>query len=232
MEKNFTLMKTLTAFFKRLLFRRRENSRPVNNDQTSTTGCSSGTTVTNYSKHTNDAKQADASFLFFDKPTVDDERSPQSMDNDQKSKSNYPGSYRESKKINDELALGSSPTPVNKSWKERVNDDLAACSGIVSRQSVVASREWVNVSDVLKSIFPTTRVHNETRTNKNDAFLPFASFSFFIRRFVRRNFNEGESLGEGGLLTEFFKNQKPVLLTIPIHSKGTRQPNQNDAIKL
>ena len=239
MEKNFTLMKTLTAFLNLLLFRSKKNSRPVNNDQASTTESGTGTTVTNHLKYSNDAKQCDASFLFFNESTVDGQQSevdrPQSMDNDQKLKRNDSGSNSESKEINDELALGSSPTPVYKSWKERVNDDLAACSPVVSHESVVASRESVNViNDVVKNMFQTsaTILTMETRTNKNDAFLPFASFCFLFAD----SFAKGDLCQNIGQLfynvAEALKNRRPVLLTIPIRSKQAGKPNYNDRIKL
>jgi hypothetical protein len=232
MEKKFTLMKTLTAFLD-LLFPHRKNSRAVNNGYASTTGgCGTTTTVNNHFIYMNDPDKS-GSFLFFYDVAIDGQQSTgngqEVIDNNDKSKSKEDSdSYRE-KKVNDELAQRNIPRPTHNNWKQRVNDDLAACSPVVSRESVIVSRESITVINVLESIFPkTTAVDNETRTNKNDASLPFASFSFFVRRLVRRNFNEGESVGEGSFFStiisafskcfkqeSFNKNLKPVFLPIP-----------------
>jgi len=261
MEKKFTLMKTLTAFLD-LLFSRRKNPFAVNNLQTSTKGgYGTGTKVNSEFIYVNDAKQADASFLFFEQASISDQGStidaPIAASDERQSKNK-----EESKKVNGELAQRNVPKPVHKHWRERVNDDLAACSPVVSLESVIVSRESITISDeILKKTSPTsTTTNKETRTNKNDAFLPFASFCF-IRRLIRRNFNEGESFSVGGLFASLFseilmdvkafakvslrqiicqpfvnagllKNQKPALLTIPIRSKETRKPNYNDGIKL
>jgi hypothetical protein len=231
MEKKFTLMKTLTAFFHLLFPASRKNSRAVNNDQTTDKRCSTATTVEDQSKDMNDAKQYDASFLFFNEPAIDGQRSTgdsqQSINSDQKLHDK-----EESKTYNDELALGSLPKPVYNNWRDRANDDLAACSPIVNPESVVEARESVTVINDLKNILPTTTINDKTRTNKNDAWRPFASFSFlFIEALAKVNLCKSicQPIFSGA---ELFKNQKPVLLVIPIRSGQTRKPNYNDGNKL
>src|ERR1044071_1031935 len=104
MEKNFTLMKTLTAFRDLLFPRSRKNCRTVNNNQTSTAGCGTGK-VNNLLICVNDAKQPDASFLFFNKSTIDDQESkldsPQSKDNEQKLNGKEDSDSYRGKKVND-----------------------------------------------------------------------------------------------------------------------------------
>src|SRR4030095_12452983 len=130
MEKKFTLMKTLTAFLVLLFPRSKKNSRAVNNDQTSTAGCGTGTTVNNHLIHTNDPDKP-GSFLFFNESAIDGQSNwtpleqsidniPQPADNEQKLKSK-----EELKKVNDELAQRNIPKPVHNNWRERVNDDMA-----------------------------------------------------------------------------------------------------------
>ena len=240
MEKNFTLMKTLTAFLD-LLFPRRKNFRAVNNDQTFTTGgCGTGTTVRDHLKYMNDARQADASFLFFEQAVIDGQPStvdsPRAIEDDKKFKSkDDPDSYRE-KKVNDELAQRNLPKPVN-NWRQRVNDDLAACTAVDDplvpslKNSYKRKNDNINVDHIF-TINDTTKVNKETRTNKNDAWLPFASFCFlFVDALAKADLFQ--SIGQLFFnVAEVFKNQKPVLLTIPIRSKETRKPNYNDGIKL
>jgi len=235
MEKKFTLMKTLTAFLD-LLFPRRKNSRTLNNNQASTTG-GCGTAVHDHFKYVNDAKQADASFLFFEQALIYGQQSTvdslQSIEDDKKIKSkeapdNYlsTGRHDREKKVNDELAQRNLPKPVHNNWRERVNDDLAACTAVDDplvpslKNSYKRKNDNINVDHIFTI---TTTVNDETRTNKNDAFLPFASFSFFLRQIIFQPFFS---------VAELFKNQKPVLLTIPIRLKETRKPNYNDGIKL
>lgn len=174
MEKKFTLMKTLTAFRNLLFGRSKKNCRTVTNDQTPVVGCGTNTTVDSHLKYSNDPGKS-GSFLFFEQANSQESGVdiPQSIKNEK--------NKEESKKANDELAQKSIPNPVYKNWRERVNDDLAACSPVISRESVVVSRESITVLGLLKNIFPTTTIHNETRTKKNDAFLPFASFSFLSK---------------------------------------------------
>src|SRR6185436_4934475 len=128
MEKKFTLMKTLTAVRYLVFPRIKKNPRAVNQDQTSTTGCGTGT-VNDHLIYGNDAKQPDASFLFFEQAVINDQQStvdsPRSIEDDKKIKSK-----EELKKVNDELAQRNLPRPVYKTWKERVNDDLAACTAV------------------------------------------------------------------------------------------------------
>jgi hypothetical protein len=223
MEKKFTLMKTLTAFFHLLFPASRKNSRAVNNDQTTDKRCSTATTVEDQSKDMNDAKQYDASFLFFEKTAIVDKPSttdtPATISDEQKL-----GNTEELHKMNDELALRSAPQPVYNNWKRRVNDDLAACSPIVNPESVVEARESVTVISDLKNILPIITLTDKTRTNKNDAWLPFASFCFS---------DLCQSIGQLFCSrAELFKNQKPVLLVMPIRKRQTRKPNYNDGIKL
>jgi len=183
MEKKFTLMKTLTALsaFCDLLFSRsKKNPHAVNNSSTSTTGGCGTTTVNDRLIYVNDPYKS-GSFLFFNQAADSQQSavdSPQSMDNQQKLKSK-----EELKKVNDELAQRNIPKPANNNWRQRVNDDLAACSPVVSRESVIVSRESITVINVLKNIFPTSTVHNETRTKKNDSVLA-GSFSFLKRFFT------------------------------------------------
>src|SRR6185295_2012128 len=246
MEKNFTLMKTLTAFLD-LLFPSRKNARAVNNAQTSTTGgCRTTTTVNDHLIYVNDAKQADASFLFFNQSIVDGQQSidngQQAIDTQQKLKTK-----EELKKVNDELAQRNIPKPAynNKNnWRERVNDDLAACGPVVSRESVIVARESITVIDVLKNIFSfsNTIVHNETRTSKNDAFRPFASFySLFTEALAKVNIHRSRG---GRLITgtfikiisavtrsfqqdQFSKNSEPVFIPIRICDKSNMRFSQN-----
>src|SRR5436189_6298391 len=115
MEKKFTLMKTLTAVRYLVFPRIKKNSRAVNDDQTSTTGCGTGT-VNDHLIYVNAAKQPDASFLFFEQTVINDQAG-ESIEDNKKIKSK-----EELKKVNDELAQRNVPKPVH-NWKERVNDD-------------------------------------------------------------------------------------------------------------
>jgi len=229
MEKKFTLMKTLTAFLELLLPRSTKNSHAVTNHPTSTaTGCGTGT-VNDHLIYVNDAKQPDASFLFFEQAVINDQQStvdsPRSIEDDKKIKSK-----EELKKVNDELAQRNLPKPVYKTWKERVNDDLAACTAVDDpllpplNTSYKRKNENINVDHIFT--INTTINTDTTRTNKNDAWLPFASFCFlFVGAFAKADLRQ--SIGQ-----LFFKNQKPVLLTVPIRSRQIRKPNYNDGTKL
>jgi hypothetical protein len=218
-EENFALMKTLTAFFHLLFPTGRKNSPTVNNDQTSGRRCRTATTAEDRSIDMNDAKHDDASFLFFDKTAIVDKPStadsPATIRDEQKLKNT-----EELHKVNDEMALRSGPQHNN--WKHRVNDDLAACSPIVNPESVVEARESVKVISDLKNILPIITLTDKTRTNKNDAWLPFASFSFlFIDALVKVDLCK--SICQPFFsVAELFENQKPVLLAIPIRSGQTR----------
>ena len=144
------------------------------------------------------------------------------------------------KKVNDELAQRNIPAPVYNNWRQRVNDDLAACTAVDDpwfpplKNSYKRKSENINVDHIFTINNTTTINTYTTRTNKNDALLPFASFCFL--------FAECQNLAKADLfqsigqpffnVAELFKNQKPVLLTIPIRSKETRKPNYNDGIKL
>ena len=185
MEKNFTLMKTLSAFCNLLFLRsRKKKIYAVNNDGTSLTGCCTVTTVNQKSNHTNDAKQHDASFLFYDQSAINDKISTggsSSTAKDQKLKSNEdpePG-------VNDELASGNGAAPVYNNWRDRVNDDLAACTAVEDplfpplKNSSKRKNENINVDHIF-TINDTTTINTyTTMTNRNDALLPFASFSFY-----------------------------------------------------
>ena len=238
MEKNFTLMKTLSAFCNLLFLRsRKKKIYAVNNDGMSLRGCCTVTTVNQKSNHTNDAKQHDASFSFYDQSTINDKistGSSSSTTKDQKLKSNEdpePG-------VNDELASGNGATPIYKNWRDRVNDDLAACTAVEDpflpplKNSSKRRNENINVDHIFTTYDTTTINTYTTTTNRNDALLPFASFSFlFIEGLANMNLCQIiYQLFFGA--AELFKNRKPVLLTIPIRSKETRKPNYNDGIKL
>ena len=231
MEKNFTLMKTLSAFCNLLFFySRKKKVSALNNGGAPLTGCCTVTTVNHKSNHTNDAKQHDASFLFYDQSTINDKistGSSSSTTKDQKLKSNEdpePG-------VNDELASGNGATPIYKNWRDRVNDDLAACTAVDDPLSPplknLYKRKSENINvDHIFTIDDTTTINTyTTRTNRNDALLPFASFSFlFIEGLANMNLCQIiYQLFFGA--AELFKNRKPVLLTIPIRSKETRKPN-------
>ena len=221
MEKNFTLMKTLTAFLHLLFPASRKNARAVHKDQPSGKRCSTATAVENKSTDMNDAKHDDASFLFFEKTAIVDQPSttdnPATISDEQKLKNT-----EELRKVNDEMALRSAP--LHNNWKHRVNDDLAACV-TVGRESAVVSRESITVIDnPIKSIVPAIIVNDETRTNKNDAWLPFASFCFSdLFQSISQLFYE---------IAGLFENRRPVLLTIPIRSGQTGKPNYNAGTKL
>ena len=242
MEKNYTLMKTLTAFLD-LLFPRRKNSRAVNNEHVSTTGgCGNGTTVNNKFIYVNDAKQANASFLFFEQAVINDQQStvdsPRSIEDDKKIKSK-----EELKKVNDELAQRNLPKPVYKTWKERVNDDLAACTAVDDpllpplNTSYKRKNDNINVDHIF-TINNTTINTDTTRTNKNDALLPFASFSFLFTEALAK-VNIRRSFSEGGLFTNIFKalkflhqnnfkrNSEPVFIPIRICDKSNMRFSQN-----
>src|SRR6476620_10050434 len=226
MEKKFTLMKTLTAVRYLVFPRIKKNTRAVNQDQASTTGCGTGT-VNDHLIYVNDAKQPDASFLFFEQTGINDQAG-ESIEDNKKIKSK-----EELKKVNDELAQRNVPTPVYKTWKERVNDDLAACTAVDDpllpplNTSYKRKNDNINVDHIF-TINNTTINNNTTRTNKNDALLPFASFSF-----IRRSFSEV------GLFINIFKalkflqqnnfkrNSEPVFIPIRSCDKSKMRFPQN-----
>jgi len=241
MEKKFTLMKTLTAVRYLVFPRIKKNPRAVNQDQASTTGCGTGT-VNDHLIYVNDAKQPDASFLFFEQAVINDQQStvdsPRSIEDDKKIKSK-----EELKKVNDELAQRNLPRPVYKTWKERVNDDLAACTAVDDpllpplNTSYKRKNENINVDHIF-TINNTTINTDTTRTNKNDALLPFASFSFLFTEALAK-VNIRRSFSEGGLFTNIFKalkflhqnnfkrNSEPVFIPIRICVKSNMRFSQN-----
>jgi len=234
MEKKFTLMKTLTAFCNLLCGKK--NACAVSNDATLVSAGCATTTVNNESNKIDDAKQ-NASFLFYDQSTINDQTptgDDSSSKNDQKIKENEDHDNDRERDTNDELASGNGPASVYDRARWRVNDDLAACNAINSEWPLVngyfpgVNSEWQlwNKKVVVGNTETTNTGTKNTRTNKNDAWLPFASFCFlFVGAFAKADLRQ--SIGQ-----LFFKNQKPVLLTVPIRSRQIRKPNYNDGIKL
>jgi hypothetical protein len=206
MEKISTLLKTLTAF-RELLFTRgsNKNVRIINNKQTSVTGCCAVTAITHKSFYRDDAKQ-DASFLFF-------EQAPHSEE-DKKVKAKE--DTDNTKKTNDEFALGSSPKPVHKTWRERVNDDLAACTAVDDplfppiKNSIKRQNE--NIIDHIFIINDATTTNDKTKARNNDALVLFASFSFLCKKFNQSIFNA----------VKLSKTQKLVLVRIPVKKSFER----------
>ena len=218
MEKKFTLMKTLTAVRYLVFPRIKKNTRAVNQDQASTTGCGTGT-VNDHLIYVNDAKQPDASFLFFEQTVINDQAG-ESIEDNKKIKSK-----EELKKVNDELAQRNVPKPVH-NWKERVNDDLAACTAVDDpllpplNTSYKRKNENINVDHIFTISDTTTTINNPTtRTNKNDASLPFASFSFlFTNIFKALKFLQQNN---------FQRNSEPVFIPIRICDKSNMRFSQN-----
>src|SRR6185295_10226281 len=215
MEKKFTLMKTLTAFRNLLFSRSKKSCRAVNNDITSVAGCGITTTIHNHLKYTNDPDTS-GSFLFFEQ-TADSQESAvgslPSTDNDQKSKSNQP-----LRNVNDELAQKNLPKQVHNNWRERVNDDLAACTQVDDplfppKTSYKRKNDNINVDHIFTISDTTTTINNHTtRTKRNDAFRPFASFSFlFIISFKALKFLPQNN---------FKRNSEPVFIPIRICDKS------------
>jgi hypothetical protein len=216
MEKIFTLMKTLTAAFRDLLFpRRKRNSRIVNNENVSTTGgYGTGTTVNNKFRYMNDPDMS-GSFLFFEQAVIDGQ---QSIEDDKKIKSK-----EELKKVNDELAQRNVPKPAHNNWRGRVNDDLAACTAVDDplfppiKNSYKRKNDNINVDHIF-TINNTTINTNTTRTNKNGPAWP-GSFSFLsmIISAVLKSFKQDD----------LSKNLKPVFIPIRICDKSNMRFSQN-----
>jgi len=201
MEKKFTLMKTLTAFCNLLCGRK--NACAVGNDATLVSvGCTTKT-VNSESNNIDDAKQI-ASFLFYDQSTINDQ-TPSGDDsssiNDQKIKDNEDHDSHRELGMSDELAKGNGPVYDRARW--RVNDDLAACNAINSEWPLVngyfpgVNSEWQlwNKNIPACNTESTNTETKNTWTNQNDAWLPFASFSFLwtiihnVLRSVKNNYS-------------------------------------------
>jgi len=202
MEKKFTLMKTLTAFCNLLCGRK--NACAVGNDATLVSvGCTTKT-VNSESNNIDDAKQI-ASFLFYDQSTINDQ-TPSGDDsssiNDQKIKDNEDHDSHRELGMSDELAKGNGPVYDRARW--RVNDDLAACNAINSEWPLVngyfpgVNSEWQlwNKNIPACNTESTNTETKNTWTNQNDAWLPFASFSFLwtiihsVLRSVKNNYSD------------------------------------------
>jgi len=203
MEKKFTLMKTLTAFCNLLCGKK--NTCAVNNVAAGVLAGCTTTTVNNESNNIDDAKQI-ASFLFYDQSTINDQ-TPTGDDlssiNDQKIKDNEDRDNDRERGTNDELASGNGPGSVYDRARWRVNDDLAACNAINSEWPLVngyypgVNSEWQlwNKNIPACNTESTNTETKNTWTNQNDAWLPFASFSFLwtiihnVLRSVKNNYS-------------------------------------------
>ena len=203
MEKKFTLMKTLTAICNLLCGKK--NACAVGSDTTLVSAGCSTTTVSNESNNIDDAKQI-ASFLFYDQSTINDQ-TPSGDDsssiNDQKIKDNEDRDNDRERGTNDELASGNGPASVYDRARWRVNDDLAACNAINSEWPLVngyfpgVNSEWQlwNKNIPACNTESTNTETKNTWTNQNDAWLPFASFSFLwtiihnVLRSVKNNYS-------------------------------------------
>jgi len=212
MEKIFTLMKTLTAVCS-LVFPRKKSSCAVTNEQTPTGGCGNGTTVDNDLIYANDPDKA-GSFLFFNQAVNSQESAVGSLEpsnNEEKLKSK-----EELKKVNDELAQRNIPKPVNNNWRQRVNDDMAACTAVDDpmfppvKNSYKRKNENINVYHIF-TINDTTTAHNETRTSKNDSAWA-GSFSFLsvVMSVVLRSFKQDQPN----------QNLKPVFIPVRPYNKS------------
>ena len=225
MEKKFTLMKTLTAFCNLLCGRK--NACAVGNDVTLVSvGCTTKT-VNSESNNIDDAKQI-ASFLFYDQSTINDQ-TPSGDDsssiNDQKIKDNEDHDSHRELGMSDELAKGNGPVYDRARWT--VNDDLAACIAVNGEWSVVSgyfpgvNSDWQlwNKKVVVGNTETTNTGTKNTRTNKNDAWLPFASFSFFCDLI----FKLFKCIQENNLN----KNSEPVFIPVRICDKSNMHFSQN-----
>jgi len=118
-------------------------------------------------------------------------------DEDTKSIKDDKSSSKESlNQVNDELANHPYKNEPVYNWKTRVNDDLAACTAVDDplfppiKNSVKRKNE--NIIDHIFFVNDTTTINNKTKASKDDAFLPFASFSFLCKKFSQSIFNAVE----------------------------------------
>ena len=202
MEKKFTLMKTLTAFCNLLCGKK--NACAVNNVVTGVSvGCA--TTTVNNESHNMDDPDKSGSFLFYNQSAIDDQTAggnDSPITGDQKLKNNDADNHSK-RSENDELASGNGPGSVYDRARWRVNDDLAACNAINSEWPLVngyfpgVNSEWQlwNKNIPACNTESTNTETKNTRTNQNDAWLPFASFSFLwtiihnVLRSVKNNYS-------------------------------------------
>jgi hypothetical protein len=222
MEKKFTLMKTLSAFFNLLCGKK--NACAVNNDATGGSVDCPLTRVNNQSNNMDDPDKS-GSFLFYNQSAIDDQTAAvndsSSIAGDQKLKNNDAHSHSKHSE-NDELASGNGPASVYDRARWRVNDDLAACSAINSEWPVVngyypgVSSEWqLWNKNILACNRQTTNTEpKNTRTNQNDAWLPFASFSF-----IRHSLGVGGSTIISAVVKlfeedDFKKSLRPVFIPV------------------
>ena len=117
--------------------------------------------------------------------------------------------------MNDELAQRNLPAPVYNNWRDRVNDDLAACTAVEDplvtplKNSYKRKNENINVDHIFTINDSTTINTYTTMTNRNDALLPFASFSFLCKRIYQSIFG----------LVELSETRKLVPVRIPVIKK-------------
>ena len=204
MEKNFTLMKTLTAFFNLLCGKK--NVCALNNDATGASVDCPLTRVNNQSNNIDDPDKS-GSFLFYNQSAIDDQTAGANdsspITGDQKLKNNDADNHSK-RSMNDELASGNGSTSIYDHARWRVNDDLAACSAINSEWPVVngyypgVNSEWqLWNKNILAWNTQTTKTEpKNTRTNQNDAWLPFASFSFFFTDLFAEILMKAKALGK------------------------------------
>jgi len=199
MEKKFTLMKTLTAFCNLLCGKK--NACAVGNGATLVSGGCTTTTVNNKSNNMDDPDKS-GSFLFYEQSANDQTSTGEnssSTSNGQQLKNNDDADNRSKRGASDELASGNGPASVYDRARWRVNDDLAACTAINSEWPVVngyypgVNSEWQlwnkNIPACNTQTTNTERKNTYTRTNQNDASLPFASFSFLYNTVLKKFFS-------------------------------------------
>ena len=227
MEKKFTLMKTLTAFCNLLCGRK--NACAVGNDATLVSAGCTTTTVNNESNNMDDPDRS-GSFLFYEQSAINDQTAmgdDSSSPNDQKLKDNEGHDSQQKRAKSDELASGNGPASVYDRARWRVNDDLAACSGLIDEWSVVSGR-WPGVNSdwqlwnkkvVVGNTETTNTGTKNTMTNKNDAWLPFASF-YFLFDLIFKLF---KCIQENNLN----KNSEPVFIPVRICDKSKMHCSQN-----
>ena len=226
MEKKFTLMKTLTAFCNLLCGKK--NACAVNNVVTGVSAGCTTTTVNNESNNIDDPDKS-GSFLFYNQSAIDDQTAggnDSPITGDQKLKNNDADNHSK-RSENDELASGNGPGSVYDRARWRVNDDLAACIAVNGEWSVVSgyfpgvNSDWQlwNKKVVVGNTETTNTGTKNTRTNKNDAWLPFASF-YFLFDLIFKLF---KCIQENNLN----KNSEPVFIPVRICDKSKMHFSQN-----